>query len=155
MTVTSHLVSFYLTFSPLPSASGQLRQMPYGGYFLLADPTVANSFYFRKRSTLCCPDFPLVELTTSDKTVQLSLFPSTFINAKLLIKNRNCKLFGYKTTFISYQLVFFCTINAVSDIAPSGFHCISPLFQVFHIPRLNLPCHHPQDQDLLCGQHIL
>ena len=30
-----------------------------GGYFLLPYPTVTNSFYFRKWSTLCCPDFPL------------------------------------------------------------------------------------------------
>ena len=31
-----------------------------GGCFLLSYPTVANSFHFQKRSTLCCPDFPLV-----------------------------------------------------------------------------------------------
>ena len=30
-----------------------------GGHSLLLVPTVANSFYFRKQDTLCCPDFPL------------------------------------------------------------------------------------------------
>ena len=30
-----------------------------GGCFLLPAPTVTNSFYFRKWSTLYCPDFPL------------------------------------------------------------------------------------------------
>ena len=33
-----------------------------GGYFLLPTPTVANSFYFRKWSVLCCPDFPPAHL---------------------------------------------------------------------------------------------
>ena len=40
-------------FSPLPrTPEGG------GGCFLLPTPTVANSFYFRKWSVLCCPDFP-------------------------------------------------------------------------------------------------
>ena len=30
-----------------------------GGHSLLPYPTVTNSFYFRKWSSLCCPDFPL------------------------------------------------------------------------------------------------
>ena len=42
-----------------------------GGYFLLPYPVVANSFYFRKWSALCCPDFPLVFHKTSDKAGSL------------------------------------------------------------------------------------
>ena len=33
-----------------------------GGCFLLPTPAVADSFYFRKWGSLCCPDFPLLRL---------------------------------------------------------------------------------------------
>ena len=36
-----------------------MRNKRGGGCFLLPAPTVTNSFYFRKWSTLYCPDFPL------------------------------------------------------------------------------------------------
>ena len=52
----------YTTFSPLPdlSPSHSVRsETVSGGHSLLPYPTVTNSFYFRKWSTLCCPDFPL------------------------------------------------------------------------------------------------
>ena len=49
--ITRRLVVSYTTFSPLPRKRG--------GRFLLPAPIVANSFYFRKWSALCCPDFPL------------------------------------------------------------------------------------------------
>ena len=43
-----------------------------GGCFLLPAPTVTNSFYFRKWSALCCPDFPLARpfRSASDKPLQ-------------------------------------------------------------------------------------
>lgn len=39
-----------------------------GGYFLLSTPTVTNSFYFRKWSALCRPDFPLASYDASGRT---------------------------------------------------------------------------------------
>jgi hypothetical protein len=56
MTVTSHPVVSYTTFSPLPTRKA-------GGRSLLPTPTVTNSFYFRKWGALCCPDFPLAPQT--------------------------------------------------------------------------------------------
>ena len=50
--IARRLVVSYTTFSPLPRRER-------GGYFLLPSPTVTHSFYFRKWSALCCPDFPL------------------------------------------------------------------------------------------------
>ena len=50
-TITRRLVVSYTTFSPLPPTGN-------GGRSLLPKPTVTNSFYFRKWSSLCCPDFP-------------------------------------------------------------------------------------------------
>ena len=50
--IAHRLVVSYTTFSPLPHTRR-------GGYFLLPTPAVADSFYFRKWGSLCCPDFPL------------------------------------------------------------------------------------------------
>ena len=63
--IARRLVVSYTTFSPL-------LQTIWSGRSLLPDPAVANSFYFRKWSVLCCPDFPLVHqyLCTSDKPQQ-------------------------------------------------------------------------------------
>ena len=59
--ITRRLVVSYTTFSPLPRRER-------GGYFLLPSPTVTHSFYFRKWSALCCPDFPLaLQKRASDK----------------------------------------------------------------------------------------
>lgn len=55
LTITRQLVVSYTTFSPLPHTRR-------GGYFLLPTPAVADSFYFRKWGSLCCPDFPLLRL---------------------------------------------------------------------------------------------
>ena len=46
--------------TPWNTSIGTNEQSKDGGCFLLSYPTVANSFHFQKRSTLCCPDFPLV-----------------------------------------------------------------------------------------------
>ena len=51
--VAHRLVVSYTTFSPLPHTRR-------GGCFLLPTPAVADSFYFRKWGSLCCPDFPLL-----------------------------------------------------------------------------------------------
>ena len=53
--IAHRLVVSYTTFSPLPHTRR-------GGYFLLPTPAVADSFYFRKWGSLCCPDFPLLRL---------------------------------------------------------------------------------------------
>lgn len=45
-------------FSPLPHTR-------HGGCFLLPTPAVADSFYFRKWGSLCCPDFPLLRTSTA------------------------------------------------------------------------------------------
>lgn len=55
LAITRQLVVSYTTFSPLPHTRR-------GGYFLLPTPAVADSFYFRKWGSLCCPDFPLLRL---------------------------------------------------------------------------------------------
>lgn len=46
----------------------------YGGCFLLPSPTVTNSFYFRKWSTLRCPDFPPVSQRHRRQAVALRSF---------------------------------------------------------------------------------
>ena len=56
--ITHRLVVSYTTFSPLPHTRR-------GGCFLLPTPAVADSFYFRKWGSLCCPDFPLLRLCTA------------------------------------------------------------------------------------------
>lgn len=53
LAITRQLVVSYTTFSPLPHTRR-------GGCFLLPTPAVADSFYFRKWGSLCCPDFPLL-----------------------------------------------------------------------------------------------
>ena len=58
LTITRQLVVSYTTFSPLPHTRR-------GGCFLLPTPAVADSFYFRKWGSLCCPDFPLLRLCTA------------------------------------------------------------------------------------------
>ena len=58
LTITRQLVVSYTTFSPLPKRFFISDEI-FGGYFLLPTPTVTNSFYFRKWSVLCRPDFPL------------------------------------------------------------------------------------------------
>ena len=55
-TVIRRLVGSYPTFSPLP--------LNRSGYFLLPAPAVADCWYFRQWSVLCCPDFPLVPFWT-------------------------------------------------------------------------------------------
>ena len=66
LAITRQLVVSYTTFSPLPLWGSQDRiksdrgmRNHKGGSFLLPSPIVTNSFYFRKWSALCCPDFPL------------------------------------------------------------------------------------------------
>jgi len=62
MAVTRLLVVSYTTFSPLPlhrHDEPEPDSFHGGGYFLLPTPAVTGSFYFRKWSALCCPDFPL------------------------------------------------------------------------------------------------
>ena len=62
----------------------------YGGCFLLPSPTVTNSFYFRKWSTLRCPDFPPVSLTyTGDKPWHCVLFLYAKVNKNGVTDNHN------------------------------------------------------------------
>ena len=68
--ITHRLVVSYTTFSPLPHTRR-------GGCFLLPTPAVADSFYFRKWSVLCRPDFPLA---TKDKRQTGALLSDCKIN---------------------------------------------------------------------------
>ena len=81
--ITRRLVVSYTTFSPLPN-------LQLGGCFLLPYPAVANCFYFRKWSALCCPDFPpaspLQDRPAADRG-------STFPTAKVSIFAEMWKLF--------------------------------------------------------------
>ncbi len=83
--ITHRLVVSYTTFSPLPHTRR-------GGCFLLPTPAVADSFYFRKWGSLCCPDFPLLRLCTA-ATEPRHCFQQT---AKLLKKNgKNIFIYQY------------------------------------------------------------
>ena len=64
-----------------------------GGHSLLPSPTVTNSFYFRKWSALCCPDFPLaiplmLRRCASDRPWQC------FLGAKVRFSGQITKLYS-------------------------------------------------------------
>lgn len=54
-----YLLTLTLVRIPRPDQVRPRNAKHKGGYFLLPSPIVTNSFYFRKWSALCCPDFPL------------------------------------------------------------------------------------------------
>ena len=56
-----------------------------GGCFLLPYPTVTNSFYFRKWSVLCRPDFPLAKRTSGRPE-------RCFLTAKLINLNEKQRI---------------------------------------------------------------
>ena len=82
-----------------------------GGYFLLPYPTVTNSFYFRKWSVLCRPDFPLA---TKGKRQTGALLSDCKIN-KIKRKTAHTDLFYlhiegltvHNSTFFKQQAPYF------------------------------------------------
>lgn len=53
--------------TPTAIAINKFRAKAKGcSYFLLSDLTVTGNSYFRKRSALCCPDFPLAQVTSDN-----------------------------------------------------------------------------------------
>ena len=96
--ITHRLVVSYTTFSPLPHTR-------HGGCFLLPTPAVADSFYFRKWGSLCCPDFPLPCLCTA-ATEPRHCFQRS---AKVL-------LFGYNTKL--FQIYFTDTTPTTPHLTP-------------------------------------
>ena len=84
--ITQRLVVSYTTFSPLPHIKG--------GFFLLPYPTVTNSFYIRKRGTLCCPDFPLAPDNKDASSRPGHCFQNAKIHQKEFTSKKNITYFA-------------------------------------------------------------
>lgn len=62
-----YLLTLTLVRIPRPDQVRPRNAKHKGGYFLLPSPIVTNSFYFRKWSALCCPDFPLAQVPENNE----------------------------------------------------------------------------------------
>lgn len=96
-----------------------------GGPFLLPLPTVTNSLYFRKWSTLCCPDFPLASV--SDASDEAGTLPS-YSSAKLQKKTLRAKLF---LIFYGCGAQIVHSVPTGPNIAPHSLNVVTPFWPNF------------------------